>query len=130
MVVCTQLRNTQQEMEQLQNSFAELTGVAEAEHASSESLRTELHAARLQLGNMEKEVMGTCDISDRLLVGQKPVHVSCLSACLPQIVELSQRLEQTEEVHRSAVADLTAKFQRQREQDTARYAFKNGYRSR
>jgi hypothetical protein len=43
-------------MEQLQHSFAELTGVAEAEHASSETLRTELHAARHRLGSMEKEV--------------------------------------------------------------------------
>lgn len=56
MVVCSQLRNTQQELEQLQNSFAELTVVAEAEHSSSESMRTELHAARHQLGSMGKEV--------------------------------------------------------------------------
>jgi hypothetical protein len=41
----------------------------------------------------------------------------CLS---DQIVELNQRLEQTEKTHKSAVADLTANYQRQREQDIAR----------
>lgn len=37
-----------------------------------------------------------------------------------QIAELSQRLEQAEAAHRAAIADLTANFQRQREQDVAR----------